>query len=208
MSEWSRKLYIHKGYGPRFHSLLHTYYVVDSPINWRCLISVLCSVRRPIMTLDCVLLNDKNLDLAPGQGPKINSWACLWILSRPCHLTQCWLINQRLIFLLIFCLETPKASSAPANFWTEPSLVSLLAISFPCTIACQGTQHSPIACWVETSFNAFWHCCTNGDVLVGCRAFRATWLSERIFMCFSGLPCNWISLAQSKTAYISAWKTV
>ena len=100
---------------------------------------------------------------------------------RRCHHIQCWLTNQRLILLCISCLETPKASSGPTNFGTEPSLVSSLAISLPHTPACPATQYSPTACWVEMSFNAFWHCWTNGDVvLMAWRAFKAAWLSESI----------------------------
>ena len=87
----------------------------DRPIRWRCLLRILCPVKRPVITLDRVLLKDRNLTLAPSQGPEINSRACLWVLPRPCHHTQCWLANQRLI-LLISCLETPKAGSDPANF--------------------------------------------------------------------------------------------
>jgi len=45
--------------------------------GWRYLLKVLCPVRRPVMTLVCVLLKDRNLAMAPGQGPKINSQACL-----------------------------------------------------------------------------------------------------------------------------------
>ena len=87
----------------------------DRPIRWRCLLRILCPVRRPVITLDFVLLKDRNLTLAPSQGPEINSRACLWVLPRPRHHTQCWLTNQRLI-LLISCLETPKAGSGPTNF--------------------------------------------------------------------------------------------
>ena len=178
-------------------------------VKWRYLLRVLCPVRMPITTLDCVLLRNKNLVLAPGHGPEINSWACCWVLPRPHHLAHCWLTNQWLIFLLIFCLETPKAASRQTDFWTELSLVSLSAISFPCTPACPGTQYKSTACQVEISFSAFWHCCTNGDiVLVAWTAFRAAWLSEQILTCFSGLPCNWISWAEAKIAYISAWKSV
>jgi hypothetical protein len=108
----------------------------DIPIRWRCLLGVLCPVRRPVTALDCVLLKDGNLALAPRQGPEINSQACLWMSLRPCHHTQCWLTNQRLILLHISCLETPKADSVPTNCWTEPSLASLSAISLPCTPAC------------------------------------------------------------------------
>jgi hypothetical protein len=46
-----------------------------SPIKLRCLLRVLCPVRRPITALDCVLLKDRNLALASRQGPEINSRA-------------------------------------------------------------------------------------------------------------------------------------
>ena len=49
----------------------------DSPIRWRCLLRVLCPVRRPVTRLDCVLLKDRNLTLAPRQGHEIRSPACL-----------------------------------------------------------------------------------------------------------------------------------
>ena len=154
--------------------LLHNA-LFESPIRWRCLLRVLC----PVTALDCILL-DRNLALAPRQGPKINSWACLWVLPKHHHHTQCWLNNQHLI-LLISCLETPKASSGPTNFRAEPSLASLLAISFPHTPACPETQYSPTACRVEISFNAFWCHWTNGDVvLTAWRAFKAAWPSQQI----------------------------
>ena len=51
----------------------------DSPIRWRCFLRVLYPVRRPVTALDWVLLKDRNLASAPGQGPKINSRACLQI---------------------------------------------------------------------------------------------------------------------------------
>jgi hypothetical protein len=42
------------------------------------LLRVLCPVRRPI-TLDCVLLKDKNIAVVPRQGPEISSQACLGV---------------------------------------------------------------------------------------------------------------------------------
>jgi hypothetical protein len=107
----------------------------DSPIRWRCLRRVLCPVRRPVTVLDFVLLKDRNLDLAPRQGPKINCQSCLWVSPRPRHHIQCWLTNHRLILLRVSCLESPKASSSPTNFRTEPSLVSSLPISLTRTPA-------------------------------------------------------------------------
>jgi len=66
-------------------------------------------------TLDCVLLNDNNLALVAKLGPEINSRACLCVLQGPRHITKCWLCIQHLIFLLMFCLETPKKGSGPTK---------------------------------------------------------------------------------------------
>jgi hypothetical protein len=134
-------------------------------------------------------IKEKSPLFALGLGPKINSQACLWVLPRPCHLTQCWLSNQRLILLLIIHLETPKDGPGTTNSWTEPSLASLSAISFPRTPTRPGTQYSPTVCTVEITFNDFRLCCTNGDVVLAAwRAFRTAWLSEQILTYFSGLP--------------------
>ena len=43
----------------------------DNPIRLRCLLKVLCPVRRPVTALDCVLLKDRNLALAPRERPRI-----------------------------------------------------------------------------------------------------------------------------------------
>jgi hypothetical protein len=59
----------------------------DSPIRWRCLLRVLCPVRKPVTALDWFPLKDRNLALAPRQGPEISSWACLWVSPRPCQST-------------------------------------------------------------------------------------------------------------------------
>ena len=99
----------------------------DNPIRWRCLVRVLCPVRRPLTALDCVLLKNRNLALAPRRGPKINSRACLWVSPRPRLQTQCWLTNWHLILLHIPCLESPKAGSGPTNFRAEPSLNELVS---------------------------------------------------------------------------------
>ena len=136
---------------------------------------------KAVTALDCVLLKDRNLALTPRQGPKINSRACLWVSPRPRHHIKYWLTNQRLILLHISCLETPKAGSGPTNFRIEPTLASWSAISLPRTPACPETRCSPTACGVEISFNTFWHCWANGDiVLMAWRAFKAAWLSESI----------------------------
>ena len=85
----------------------------SSPSRWRCLLRVLCPVRRPITALDCVLMKDRSLVLVLRLGPEINSRACLWASPRPRQLAQCWLTNQRLSFFCISRLETPRAGSGP-----------------------------------------------------------------------------------------------
>jgi len=59
-----------------------------SPITYRCLLKVLCPVRRPITTLDCVLLKGNNRALVARSGPEINSRACLCVLQGPRHNTK------------------------------------------------------------------------------------------------------------------------
>jgi hypothetical protein len=77
---------MHEECGPRFHRLLHTYTVgclttlLGEDVSH---LRVLCPVRKPITALDCVLLKDRNLSLAPRQGPESSSRACLWVSPRP-----------------------------------------------------------------------------------------------------------------------------
>ena len=86
-----------------------------SPIICRCLLRVLCPVSRPITALVCVLLKDNNQAPVARMGPEINSRACLCLLQGPCHNARSWFFIQHFIFLLIFCLETPKEGSGPIN---------------------------------------------------------------------------------------------
>ena len=74
-------------HGLSFPPLLHTSYITDcrsAPLNYRRLLSVLCPVRMPITTLDCVLLQDGSLVLAVGIEPGINFRICPWELIRTC----------------------------------------------------------------------------------------------------------------------------
>jgi len=119
-----------------------------NPITYICLLRVLCPVRREVMTLDFVPLKESNRAFVAGLGPEIIFRACLWVLQGPHHIAKCWLSMQRLI-LLIFCLETPRDGSGHINFWVEPPLAGLSAISFPHTPACPRTQYSPTVCWVD-----------------------------------------------------------
>ena len=168
--------------------------LLRSPIVYRLLLRVLRPVTRPTTTLDCVLLNDNNQAPLAMSGSEINSQACICVPHGPHHNTKYCFSIKRFIFLLTFCLETPKKGSDPTNLWKEPSLASLLAISFPRAPACPGSQYSPTVWWVEISFKAFWYSHTNWDVVLAAwSAFKAAWLSEQTLTYFSGL--SWVSIS-------------
>jgi hypothetical protein len=61
--------------------------LIINPIRWRCLLRVLCPVRTPITTLDCVLLKDNNLVFVIGLGPEISFRFCKKFMHRNhrCH---------------------------------------------------------------------------------------------------------------------------
>ena len=96
---------------------------------------MLCPVRRPITTLDCVLLKDSIQARVTRLGPDISSWVCLCVLQGPRHSARFCFSMRRFIFLLIFCLENPKKGWGPKNRWTEPRLASLMLMCYcPYTI--------------------------------------------------------------------------
>ena len=78
--------------------LLHKGLLVN-PIKWRCLLRVIISAKKA----------NNNPGLCPIEGQKSGlcsqTWACVWLLLRPCHLAKCWLTIQHFIFLLIFCFN-------------------------------------------------------------------------------------------------------
>lgn len=156
-----------------------------STIMYMCLLRVLCQLRRPVTTLDCILLKDSSLVLVVGLQPNISFWVGLWVLVKLCHIAICWLSVHHFIFLIVICLENSKAHSGPTNWWTVPFLLSLSALSFPYVPECPTTQDSPTEWWVEMLF-AFWHCCTNGDiVLAAWRAFKAAYQKNtNVFLWF------------------------
>jgi len=209
MSEWSQSFKLTQKVGGGFIlcSTPPNTGLMARPFKWRCLLRVLCPVRRSITILDCVQLKDKSLVFAPGLVPEINSWACLRVLLGPHHLAKCWLSIQHFFFLMS-CLETPKDGWGPTNFWTERSLLSS-AISFPCTPACPQTQSSPTTWQVEISFNTFWHCQTNGDtVLATRRAVRAnthTFLWSNIHLNFTSTGQDSIYLSLKNCIILSYW---
>jgi len=84
---------------------------LHSSMICKCLLHVLCPVSRPVKTLVCVLLKDSSRAPIARSGPEINSRACLCVLQGPRHNARCFFSIQRFIFLLIFCLETPKTDN-------------------------------------------------------------------------------------------------
>jgi len=69
-----------------------------SPITYKCRLKVLCPVRRPMATLDCVLLNN----LARNQFSSLS--LCTTRITPQYQM----LVSHPVFFLLIFCLETPR----------------------------------------------------------------------------------------------------
>jgi len=108
----------------------------------------------------------------------------------------------------MFSVETPKDGSGPTDFWTELSCASESVILFYRTPACPGTQYSATMCWVEVSFNAFWHCRTSGDVLVVWRAFRAAWLSEQPNVCLNFINTGQDSIYLSLTNFSMFYRQI
>jgi hypothetical protein len=60
-----------------------------SPITHKCLLKVLCPVRKAITVLDCHPLKNNNQALVASLGLEINSQACLCVLQGTGHNTKC-----------------------------------------------------------------------------------------------------------------------
>jgi hypothetical protein len=78
------KPHTHTKHDLRLPPVLHTSYarLSISTIMSKCLLRVLCPVRRSVTTLDCTLLEDSSLTLATGVGPEISSGSCLRVPVR------------------------------------------------------------------------------------------------------------------------------
>ena len=81
-------------------------------------------VRRPVSTLDCILVKDNSLVLAAGLGPKVNSGACLWVLVR----LPCWhvLVNKPTLDLFLYIL--------PRDPWDQLWSNRLVNRTVPCEL--------------------------------------------------------------------------
>ena len=101
-----------------------------SPIKCRCCLRVLCPVRRPVTTLDCVLLKDKSQVLAFELGPEIMFWVCLCVL----------------IYLFPFILPgDPQSRCYKCNMKQVPYR-GLTAVKHCCTKFSRHTDRAPRVC--------------------------------------------------------------
>jgi len=123
--------------------LLHTGPLV-SATKWRYLLRVLCPVRRPITTLDCFRLQDKNLVFVVRLGPTISFRACLCALQWPRHINKCWLSTRRFIFLFMFCLQTPKHGWGHTNLEQNQLLRACRWFRFLVPQHVQGPNTAPL----------------------------------------------------------------
>jgi hypothetical protein len=63
----------HKMWTELSSSIPHFLQVVLSPVIYKCLLNVLCSISRLIIILDCVLLKDNNRAPVARLGPEVFS---------------------------------------------------------------------------------------------------------------------------------------
>jgi hypothetical protein len=155
--------------------------ILVSPIKWMCSHGIMSGKKAKNKPWLCPVKGQKS-GLCSWTGVR-NQFSNLSLsTTRTTSHYQMLVIHTALYLTFMFCLETPKDSSGPTDF------------SFTRNPACPGTQYTPTMFQVEISFNAFQQCRRYLDVVLTVwRAFRVTWLSEKILMYFSGLAFVWIS---------------
>jgi hypothetical protein len=123
-------------------NLLHKGLLV-SPIQWRWLLRILCPVRRPMTTQDCVMLKYKNLVFVVGLGPEISVWGCLWLLLRLHHITKCSLSTR---FIILLCSADRPTRTAQVQQTSEKNrlLRACLCFHFPIPQNIQGPSTVPL----------------------------------------------------------------
>ena len=97
--------------------VLHKRLLVSS-LKWRCLLRVLCLIRRPKTALDCVLLKDKNLVFVVELGPEISYQACF--LSTRCY--QILVIHSAFYLSFYVLLRNPQGQ--PRSYQTLNKTIS------------------------------------------------------------------------------------
>ena len=96
------RLHTHKTWAkvPFSAHLLHNGLSISS-IMYRCLLRVLCQLRRPVTNLDCILLKDSSLVLVVRLGPQDQFLSLC--LSTGKTLPHCHMLVVNLAFYLSYC---------------------------------------------------------------------------------------------------------
>ena len=95
-----------------------------SPIIYKCVVKMLCPVRRLITTLDCVLLKDSNQALVAR-----DQFSSLSLCTTKTTSQYQMLVCHPAFYFSSFILpRDPKKDSGPTNLWTELSLASLSTV--------------------------------------------------------------------------------
>ena len=89
--------------------------VLLSPITHKCRLRVLWPVRRPMTTLDCVLIKDNNPALVAKSGLEFNFRACLCVLQGPDPHYQ-MLVVHPLSHFLCSALRPPRKALVSQNW--------------------------------------------------------------------------------------------
>jgi hypothetical protein len=149
MHVWGKpRPYTHTRRGVSFPPQYHTSYnweLILSPNTYRYFLRVLCTVRS-VTTLDCVPLKDSNRTFVAGLGPEINYRACLCVIQANMPLCQMLVMHPAVCLLFDILPRDPQGRLrySAINFWTEPPLASVSAISFPRTPARPSSRNSDI----------------------------------------------------------------
>jgi hypothetical protein len=137
------------------------------------------------------MLKDSSLVVAVRLGPKINFGACLWVLIRPRHIAVCW-FHPAFYLGRIFCLETPKASSGPTNWWTVSSLKSWMAILFPHALESHRIPSGNVMQCLLALLYQWGHCFSNLKGFQSCLTIR---VNTNVFLWFN-ICTNFIGTVQ------------
>jgi len=179
----SPRLHTHTKRELRFPPLFHTSCLRDwtthyVEMSFRCFMSSYEGSNNPelyVLTVGCMSSQtDSRLVLVAGPGSEISVRDWVSTGKTPPH-NYMLAVNPAFYLSSFILLRDPQGrfrSNKLVNSWTVVSLASPSAISFQRTTVCPWTQNSPAECWMETSFNAFWNFCTNGDIVLA--AWRAS----------------------------------
>ena len=131
---------------------------------------MLCPVSMPVTTLGlCFVEGQKSGLCSQTSAPNQFLSMCLGADKTPPHCHMLVVYPAFYLSSYILTRDPPGSVQVQHTFeqycllWACWNLISLY-------------RKQPLLCQMEMSFNAFWHCHINGDVLAAWRAFRATWL--------------------------------